>query len=240
MPLLALVSVKSAPYSDTQALSSANVQAVVDIDDLLDNPKSLTRYRVLRAARPLLATRGLAVSMDDIAEAAGVSRRSLFRHFESRDALVAAALESTIDNFDNELTDALAADGDMHDWLSAIARRSFMVQLTAGLGYWQLASATDDELPSELAAVNRRRRETRQQLTTVMAQTAWRRAGGRTRCPTIVADAVALTISTFTTQSLLADYDIGVDRAVELVATVLNAAINRELAPEPQPAKRHG
>jgi len=125
--------------------------------------------------------------MDDITGAAGVSRRSLFRHFDSRDALVAAALE----------------------------------------------------LPPELAGFNRRRREIRQELTTVMARTAWRRAGGRTRCPTIVADAMALTISTFTIQSLLADYDIGVDRAVEFVATVVNAAINNQLRHEQQPARRH-
>ena len=201
----------------------------MDVDELLDNPKSLTRYRVLRSARPLLAERGLSVSMDDIADAAGVSRRSLFRHFESRNALIADALESSIEIFDGELHDALAADGDLREWLADLTRRLIRVQRGAGAAAWQLASAADEELPPEFAAVNQRRRASRQKLTDVVAQTAWRRAGGRTRCPTVVADAVALTISMFTTRSLLDDYDMSVDRAVELSVTVLTAVINDEL-----------
>jgi hypothetical protein len=43
-------------------------------------------------------------------------------------------------------------------------------------------------------------------------------------------DAVALTFSTFTTHSLLEDYDIGVDRVVEVVVTVLTAVINDQVS----------
>ena len=203
---------------------------MVDVDELLDNPKSLTRYRVLRSARPLLAERGLSISMDDIAEAAGISRRSLFRHFESRDALIADALESSIEIFDRELHGALAGEGELRGWLAELTRRLLMVQRGAGVAYWQLASAADEELPPELEAVNQQRRKNRRKLTEVVAHTAWRRAGGRTPCPTVVTDAVALTISTFTTHSLLDDYDMSLDRTVELTVAVLTAVINEELA----------
>jgi AcrR family transcriptional regulator len=201
----------------------------MDVDELLDNPKSLTRYRVLRSTRPLLAERGLSVSMDDIAEAAGVSRRSLFRHFDSRNALIADALKSSIEIFDGEFQGALVADGDLRDWLEALTRRLLMVQRRAGVAFWQLASAADEELPPEFAAVNQRRRRNRQKLTEAVADTAWRRAGGRTPCPTVVADAVALTFSTFTTHSLLDDYNCSLDRVVEVTVTVLTAVINDQL-----------
>jgi AcrR family transcriptional regulator len=202
----------------------------VDVDELLDNPKAVTRYRVLRSTRPLLAERGLSVSMDDIAEAAGVSRRSLFRYFDSRNALIADALESAMELFDGEFQGALAADGDLRDWLETLTRRLLTVQRRAGVAFWHLASAADEELPPEFAAVNERRRSNRLNLTEVVSQTAWRRAGGQAPCPTVVADAVALTFSTFTTRSLLDDYNCSLDRVVELIVTVLTAVINDQLA----------
>jgi AcrR family transcriptional regulator len=209
----------------------------MDVDELLDNPKALTRYRVLRSTRPLLTERGLSVSMDDIAEAAGVSRRSLFRHFESRNALIADALDSTIEIFGGEVNDALAADGDLRDWLTALTRWLLPVLTAGGVAYWQLASAAEGELPPEFAAVNQRRRANRKNLTEIAAHTAWRRAGGRTPCPSVIVDTFALTMSTFTTHSLLDDYDISVDRAVELIVTVLNAVINEQLAPRRRTTK---
>jgi len=200
------------------------------LDDVLDDPKLLTRYRVLRSTRPLLAERGLAVSMDDIAEAAGVSRRSLFRHFESRNALIAATLESSLEEFYGVLNEALAADGEFRDWLTALTQRLFAAQSGAGVAFWQLAAATDNELPPELAAVNKRRRKNRQQLTEAVADIAWRRAGGRSPCPSVLADTFALTMSTFTGQSLVTDYELSLDRTVELAVTVVTAVINNELA----------
>jgi AcrR family transcriptional regulator len=201
----------------------------MDVDELLDNPKSLTRYRVLRSTRPLLAERGLSVSMDDIAEATGVSRRSLFRHFDSRNALIADALESSIELFDGEFQSALGADGDLREWLEALTRRLLTVQRRAGAAFWQLASAADEELPAEFAAINERRRGNRLVLTEVVSDAAWRRAGGRTPCPTVVADAVALTFSTFATHSLLDDYECTLERVVEVTVTVLTAVINDQL-----------
>src|SRR3954452_12585626 len=90
----------------------------MDLDDVLDNPKAVVRLRVLRSTRPLLAERGLSVSMDEIAAAAGVSRRSLFRHFDSRDELVAAALDSVIDVYEHGLGDALSGERPLDDWLT--------------------------------------------------------------------------------------------------------------------------
>jgi AcrR family transcriptional regulator len=51
------------------------------------------RERILQAARELFYREGInAVSVDAIAAAAGTNKMTLYRHFESRDALIAAYL----------------------------------------------------------------------------------------------------------------------------------------------------
>lgn len=60
----------------------------------MDNTHS-TRARILEAAGKLFYTEGLrAISMDAIAEAAGVTKRTLYYHFRSKDDLIAAWLET--------------------------------------------------------------------------------------------------------------------------------------------------
>ena len=55
---------------------------------------AVTCKKILNAAYRLLYRRGFArVSMDDIAEAAGVTKRSIYYHFKSKDDLVRAVLE---------------------------------------------------------------------------------------------------------------------------------------------------
>lgn len=61
----------------------------------MDNPSISTRARILEAAGKLFYTEGLrAISMDAIAEAAGVTKRTLYYHFRSKDDLIAAWLET--------------------------------------------------------------------------------------------------------------------------------------------------
>lgn len=55
-----------------------------------------SREAALDALLGLLAS-GARPTMGEVAESAGVSERSLFRHFESREAMLAAAIDRTID-----------------------------------------------------------------------------------------------------------------------------------------------
>ena len=60
-------------------------------------PRPDLRSRVLSAATALFYQRGcLAVSVNDIAEAAGATKTSLYRYFPSKDALAVACLEADI------------------------------------------------------------------------------------------------------------------------------------------------
>ena len=60
-----------------------------------------------------MLTKGLDVTMDELAECSGASRRTLFRHFTTRDKLLAAAFEAGIvDSASNyPLTTAIGIPG---------------------------------------------------------------------------------------------------------------------------------
>src|SRR5260370_39926883 len=59
------------------------------------------RERILAAARELFYRRGIhAVGVDAIAEAAGTNKMTLYRHFASKDVLVAACLSELTQEFD--------------------------------------------------------------------------------------------------------------------------------------------
>jgi AcrR family transcriptional regulator len=143
----------------TPTLAEAKRQATVD--------------RVLASARRLVMTRGLDVTMDEIAEDAGVGRRTLFRHFETRERLVASALEAGVQVYGEMLP---AFTGDWRTWLRALCEAAHKMQAGYGPGYWELTSRSD--LPAEIAAVEKRRRTRRRDAMTRIARTLWREAGG--------------------------------------------------------------
>jgi AcrR family transcriptional regulator len=59
------------------------------------------RERILAAARELFYRRGIhAVGVDAIAEAAGTNKMTLYRHFASKDVLIAACLRKLQQDFD--------------------------------------------------------------------------------------------------------------------------------------------
>jgi AcrR family transcriptional regulator len=68
------------------------------------------RQAIIEAARTLYAQRGLEIPLDDIARDAGVGNATLYRHFPSRCALVAAvfadALQRIVDAGERALDDA--------------------------------------------------------------------------------------------------------------------------------------
>ncbi len=63
--------------------------------DISDRPGSETAARILAAAEDLFSRCGFdAASMNDIAEAAGVSKANIFHHFESKNALYLAVVRN--------------------------------------------------------------------------------------------------------------------------------------------------
>jgi AcrR family transcriptional regulator len=85
------------------------------------------RERILTAARELFYRRGIhAVGVDAIAEAAGTNKMTLYRHFASKDVLIAACLSELTQEFDaawDVIADAHAGDpeGQLLAWLHHVA-----------------------------------------------------------------------------------------------------------------------
>lgn len=211
---------------------------------MLADPAALVRERAVRAARALMVETGLEVSMERIAEAAGIGRRTLFRHFESRDALIGAALDSAFVWYEKQQQASLEHPGPLALMLRETLRRVHQSHLEAGRGFWQLACAFDDELPREFESANRKRREMRHRLIRRFADRAWTLAGGQTPAPPTVLETFTLLFSSFTTHSMLIDRDLGHGRSaaplaphtaarlesfVELGARVLESQIAEQL-----------
>ncbi len=200
------------------------------IDALLDDPKAAFRIKLLRSTRTLLVAKGLDVSMDDIAEAAGLNRRTLFRHVESRDSLIADALSSAMDWYVKQLEGAMPADQPLDTWITNLAARLLEVNHAAGRGLWQLAASRDEDLPPALVAVNVRRRKGRKANARLMGQELWQRAGGSGPCPQVIVDAVAITISSFTTHSMIDDFGRSEAALARSVGTMLATLARAQVA----------
>lgn len=67
--------------------------------------------RILRAARDLFAERGLEVTLDDVAEAAGVGVGTVYRRFANKQELIAEVFEQTVTDM-AEAAEAAYADPD--------------------------------------------------------------------------------------------------------------------------------
>ncbi len=88
----------------------------------MTQPETSTRQRIVEAANRLFYREGIrAVSVDAVAEEAGITKRSLYYHFKSKDDLVAAYLDHrdqpNLDAYSRWFTEA---DGDVADRIAAI------------------------------------------------------------------------------------------------------------------------
>jgi AcrR family transcriptional regulator len=155
---------------------------------------------VLAATRKLVGARGLDVTMDDLADASGVSRRTLFRHFDTRERLIAAAFASGMQRYGAELPDY---DGDWRAWLRATCDAAHRMNASYGPGYWELTSRAD--LPSELAEVERRRRKARRAAMGRIADTLWQATGGAGEAPEALVTSVGAHLSAHFTAAVVTD-----------------------------------
>jgi AcrR family transcriptional regulator len=84
------------------------------------------RERILAVARALFYRHGIhAVGVDAIAEAAGTNKMTLYRHFESKDMLIAECLQELVAEFDlawHEIERAHEGDplGQLRAWLRRV------------------------------------------------------------------------------------------------------------------------
>src|ERR1700722_15974836 len=91
-----------------------------------EGPFSPTEERILTAALGLIGRRGVRrLGMREIAEAAGVSRGTLYRYFPSKDHGLAGAAEYDAQRFSDGIDEVLAAARTPEDRISAFMAYAF-------------------------------------------------------------------------------------------------------------------
>jgi len=194
---------------------------------LADEQRDVARARILRAARTVMAARGLETTVDDVATAARVSRRTVFRHFETRERLLAEALRDGLRSYGQQLAMASevgGADGADAVWLVDLLTAAHRLNAKNGRIYWELAALGSD-VEGELAAVAVERRENRRRFAARVTGAAWSARGGTASPPTWLVDTFAVHLSAFTTQALGGDFGRTPDEVALVSARVLEAAL---------------
>jgi AcrR family transcriptional regulator len=194
---------------------------------LADAQRDLARTRILHAAGEALSTRGLTATMDDVAEIAGVNRRTVFRHFATRDGLLAQAIIVGVHRYGQQLPVA-PDEGDLSAWLRELLLVTHMLNADNGRVFWEIAALPTDDLSADLAAAAQEARKARNNFANKVSARLWQARGGSAKPPRWVVDAVAVQLSGFTTQSLSGDLgrtpaDVA-DVAARVIEAVLDAA----------------
>lgn len=186
------------------------------------------RARIVRAARGVLAERGLDTTVDDVAIAAGMSRRTVFRHFATRDALLAAAVREGIRSYGEHLVPAHEGE-DLEAWLVDAIVTVHRLNARHGRIYWELAGL-GRALEGEIAAVAEERRAARRALVRSFTAAVWRSAGGTGTAPAWLLDVCAVQLSAFTTRALSGDFGRSPDEIGRVCARAVAAAARAAVA----------
>jgi AcrR family transcriptional regulator len=169
---------------------------------LADEARSRARARIVQAAMSELAARGVDVTVDEIATSAGVSRRTVFRHFATHGQLLATASAEIWRSFEGKLPEPPNPGEDLDAWLTkaAVSIHELNTKIL-GQAFWGLNAPESNEhaeLSEWRTELMSRRVRTINQFTAV----AWVSAGGKGEPPAWVVDAFALLLSSFASNGL--------------------------------------
>src|SRR5690348_13164902 len=120
---------------------------------LTGEQREVARQRILRAAGAALAARGLAATVDDVAEAAGVSR-------------YAEQLPEPPDG------------GDLHAWLAELLAVTHRLNARNGRVFWDLVGVRAEDLSPDLAAAAAECRDSRNRFASTVTEFLWHARGG--------------------------------------------------------------
>lgn len=111
------------------------------------------RDAIIAAARDAFTSEGITAPIDGIAQRAGIGNATLYRNFPTRDCLVAAVMEDTVQSVirDSAELDGIGPDDALREW---------MFRLTWQLRTWQdlpscIADAVDDSASPVQSACER-------------------------------------------------------------------------------------
>ena len=188
----------------------------------------LVRSRIRRAARQLIARQGFDITTEQVAEAAGVSTRTVFRHYPTRDQLIA---DGTKEMFEVLTRPILLPDPtvDMDAWLRVLALEMH-TRLTDVLGraFWDVRVPSPDN--PGIVAQARAGLDSRIERVTRIVEVAWDAAGGEGAPPQWLVENFALFLSAFVTQALASDFGHTAEQCAELTSRTLKILLTQAVA----------
>jgi AcrR family transcriptional regulator len=205
---------------------------------LADEQRNLTQSRIRRAAREVVARRGFDATVDEIAQLSGVSPRTIFRHYQNHDHLIATTVKDMFEAcglpllFDGRddtddviegvprLVDDL--DGAIEGMAVAFHTRSAEI---FGAAFWDI-HAPRHRASEVLSEVDALRHEYRLRAGSLL-NLVWETAGGLGEPPEALALAFALTFSAFTTHALMVDFDQTPAQIGALTADIFKTLLRR-------------
>ena len=186
--------------------------------DLQERKRQATIEHLARAALRGLTEHGVDVTVDEIAHLAGVSRRTVFRHFATRDDLLTAAVRAEYPELAKSLP-RFTADVGWRAWIADLCRAIHAAN--AAYGRVLLELTTRQDLSAQLAAVAEELTRHRRERNHAIADTLWRALGREAAAPDEFRDTVMAHLSPFFTVAV--DRDAGGDHS--LAASLATAAI---------------
>lgn len=194
--------------------------------ELRAEQREVARTRILTGARSVLVERGFEGTIDDVATAAGVSRRTVFRHFATHDALLVEAINEIVATVRSSVPRPPQKGEDVEVWLTeaAVQLHTLHARLV-GRAFWDVhvpRSSVSPEIVAVLGDLERRRLD----YGTRLAVGTWASLGGSTPPPALVIDVFLLQLSPFARHAFAQHSPEEVGRAcAKIIWTVLLAAL---------------
>lgn len=112
-------------------------------------PRAGSRHAIVDAAERLFLDRGFgAVSMDELAEGAGVARRTLYNQFASKEEIFREMLHRVSRQLEDVLPPGVETQGNVEDVLSVIARAIIALHKRPKyLGFFRMVVADSRQFP---------------------------------------------------------------------------------------------
>lgn len=207
----------------------ANDPRVNERPPLRIEQRSMVDARIIEGAMAVFAEKGLEGTVDDIAMAAGVSRRTVFRHFESSADVFIAAIKTMFAVYEEEVPKPPTPGQDLASWLSEVAERLHSLNKhMLGRGFWDIhvqRPGLDPKFAETLSERNARRAQIADQV----AAMAWQAARGDGNPPVWVVSAFVIVLSGFGTNAMVSygETDPATVSAQILSAVLADAAAGR-------------
>jgi AcrR family transcriptional regulator len=189
-------------------------------------PREPTRTRIRSAARRVVARKGFNATVEEIAEEARLSQRTVFRQYKSRDALIVDAVKDMFEACgERPIVGLPTAHDDLDGWIEGLAttihtRNTEII----GQAFWDIHSRHKSSTLEQICAL---REKYRVKGVRHLADVAWEASGGNGPTPDELTWVIGLNFSVFTTQALTIDFGLTPTQIGKLTADLVKSALRR-------------